>query len=404
MRVLALLSVALTLYSSEPSKVKLDAYISQLKQEQFKLDYERIDNESSLLRDSWIMPININYTLDKSNPFQKLQTSQRAAIVMDQPIFRSGGIFYGIKFAQASREFSNLSVEQLERQVIKQAVELLMLLKKSNLQLKQQRVRLANAEINLIQKKESYLNGQLDSGFLTDAVIQKNVVAKALFDIERNTQSYLSQFKAISDMNPQNATVPHLKIISEDEFLNNNIDLNKIKSQSKRDDYNKNITIAKYLPSLNVVGGYNWSGTEGVHVFNGTRAIDDSEDKYYNFGIKATLPLNINSYNDIQVARIEYLKSVVIQEDTAREQKALFERIMQSLENYDKKIVLAKENIELYSTLYSDTQILYKAGYKTSYDVDSLKNSLEIENYEMSIIELDKQMALLTLYEKLSSL
>ncbi|MCK4738055.1 MAG: transporter, partial [Sulfurimonas sp.] len=70
---------------------KLDRYISENKKEQFKYDYEKNEAESSKLRDSWIAPLNLNYSYSKSNPYDNKQTKQSSSISMDQPIFQSGG-------------------------------------------------------------------------------------------------------------------------------------------------------------------------------------------------------------------------------------------------------------------------------------------------------------------------
>ena len=48
-----------------------------------------------------------------------------------------------------------------------------------------------------------------------------------------------------------------------------------------------------------------------------------------------------------------------------------------------------------------ETTQLYTAGYKTEYDVRNLANSVEIEKVDQRIFELDKQLELLNLYEKL---
>lgn len=64
----------------------LDNYISKFKKEQFNYDYEKNEAESSKLRDSWIAPLQLNYTYSKSKPYEEEQTNQSAAIRMDQPM------------------------------------------------------------------------------------------------------------------------------------------------------------------------------------------------------------------------------------------------------------------------------------------------------------------------------
>ena len=164
-------------------------------------------------------------------------------------------------------------------------------------------------------------------------------------------------------------------------------------SQIEKDDYNKNVTIAKYLPAVSLTAGYNWSKTDSPFNFG------DSEKEYYDYGIRANMPLDINTFRDIESARIDFLKSGLIKEDNKIQLNALFEQVIQNIDNLTKKKLLSVENREIYSRLLKDTQDLYSAGYKTEYDVDLLKNSVRISEIDAKIYEMDKQLELLTLYE-----
>jgi len=111
------------------------------------------------------------------------------------------------------------------------------------------------------------------------------------------------------------------------------------------------------------------------------------------------MPLDINTFRDIEVSKLEYLKSKLVIEDKNRELTAIYEQVMQNIKNFEQKIQLSVENSDIYSQLLSETSELYAAGYKTKYDVDLLQNSLDIQNYDIEIFKIDKQLELLTLYE-----
>lgn len=392
---IALLTLCSTLLVSEE---ELDSYISENKKEQFKYDYEKNEAESSKLRDSWIAPLNLNYSYSKSNPYENKQTQQSAAIVMDQPIFKSGGIYYGIQFAEASRIYSNNFTDVSKRKLAKEAVSLLIQIKQMDLKISKQKLQIENSEINLAQKKEDYLNGQLDSGFLDSAIIERNIVIQSLYDIETNKERVISKFNAISDMEYDNAFVPELKLITQEEFLENNMVLSMSKSERNRNRYNKNITVSKYLPQINFVAGYNWKESQNQQYVPGATAISNETD-YYNYGIRATLPLDINTFRDVESSKIDYLKSVIVIEDKKREQKAIFEQVMQNIDNFEKKKQLSVENRDIYEKLLEDTKALFSAGYKTQYDVELLQNSVDIQKIDVEIYEMDRQLELLTLYE-----
>jgi hypothetical protein len=144
---------------------------------------------------------------------------------MNQPIFRSGGIYYGIKFAGASRLFSDYTTDSLKRKMIKDTIATLFQIKQYELREHKQALQIANAEINLEQKKEEYLSGRLDSGFLDNAIIQKNIVTQTMYDIETTKEKLIATFASLSDLDYKTAKLPHLELISQDEFLQNNIAL-----------------------------------------------------------------------------------------------------------------------------------------------------------------------------------
>lgn len=390
---LPLLLCSHSILANEKS-VTLDSYISGFKQSEFKYDYEKNEAESSKLRDSWIAPLQLNYSYSKSKPYTQEQTNQNAAIKMDQPIFQSGGIYYGIKFAQASKLYSDYSIDVAKRKMTKEAIALLMQIKQIELKEKAQELQIVNSDINLAQKREEYLNGQLDSGFLDNAIIQRNIVKAALFDIQTSKERLISKFQALSDLDYKKAKIPHLELISKDAFLKHNIVLKQNEAAIAKNDYYKNVTIAKYLPKVSLTAGYNYTKSEG-QLF----ALMNNEQDYYDYGFRASMPININTFKDIESAKVDYLKSQVLQEDKQRELVALFEQVFHNINNYDKKIELSNENITIYSKLLDDTNKLFKAGYKTEEDVKLLKNSLEIQNIDSKVYKIDKQLELLNLYE-----
>ena len=389
------LSIALSLLCSTLliSQEQLDSYISENKKELFNYDYEKNEAQSSKLRDSWIVPLNLNYSYSKSNPYGDEQTNENASIKMDQPIFQSGGIYYGIKFAEASKIYSDYSVDVAKRKLVKDAISLLMQIKQIDLKIQNQKLRIENAEINLAQKKEEYLNGQLDSGFLDSAIIDRNVVIQALYDLQTNKERLISKFSAISDMDHKGAFVPSLEMLTLEKFLQNNIVLGMSEGEIEKNRYAKDVTVAKYLPKVNLTASYNWDKTT-TSLLLGPR-----EKDYYSVGFRASLPIDINTFRDVESSKIDYLKAKLAVDDRKRELRAIYEQVMQNIDNFEKKKLLSVENRDIYERLLEDTKELYSAGYKTKYDVELLQNSVEIQKSDVAIYEIDKQLELLTLYE-----
>ena len=400
MKVLKLSTLLCLLFSSatfaNENNSTLDAYISDFKKEQFKYDYEKNEAEGSKLHDAWIAPINLNYSYSRSKPGSKELTKQTAAIRMDQPIFQSGGIYYGIKFANASRLYADYSVDVAKRKMIKETISILMQIKKTTLLISKQELQILNAGIDLEQKKEQYLNGQLDSGFLDNAIIQKNVVTQALYDIQTTKEKLITQFQTLSDLSYEKVSIPYLEFISGEDFIKHNIVLKLSQAEAQKNQRYTDVTVAKYLPKVSFTAGYNWTSGEQ---FLSNSIIINNELSYYDYGVKASMPLDINAFRDVESAKVDYLKSQVVTRDKQRELNALFEQVMHNIDNFDKKIRLSKNTTDIYSKLLVDTQALFNAGYKTQYDVDTLQNSLKIQSLDSKVYEMDKQLELLTLYE-----
>jgi outer membrane protein TolC len=380
----------------------LEAYLSELKREAFGYDYAKNEEESAALRDSWINPIVISYTLNRQNPYNEKgapETQQQSAsIAVDQPVFRSGGIYYGIKYAEASHDVGMLSIEQQERSLIKQAVELLMQIKQSDLGIEKQKLQVDNADINLLQKREQYMSGQLDSGFLNNAIIERNVAKQALLDLKTAKERLVSAFESISDLDYRTVKIPFLAMVDEARFMDGTIDLALAKRQREQERYNKNVTLASYLPSISLQASYNWQKQE-----KSVATFVSGETTYYRYGVSASMPIDFNSVNDYEASKLAYLKAQVVIDDTKRALRALYDQVMQNLENIGAKLELSKENETLYATLLRDTQEQYEAGFKTEFDVALLANSTRIETLNQRIYEIDRQLELLNLYEKLSA-
>lgn len=382
-------------------ELKLENYISSLKQSEFVYDYKTNEEDSLKRRDSWIQPINISYNYSKSNPYNNTQTSKNMSISISQPIFKSGGIYFGIKYADALKKYTNLSIDTQKRELIAQAVSLLIQIKQIQLQLQQQKLNISNAKINLLQIKKQYKSGQVDSGALDNAIIQKNSAMQTYFDEQTTKEKLISQFKTISDLNYKKAQVPRFKLINKSEFLNNNLLIDKQKAQIKENLYNQKVVRSKYLPSVNFNAGYNWLTTNNQS-FGGAFTNSATTD-YYSYGLTISMPINYNSFRDIEASKLAYLKSQDLLIDQTRASKAIFEQVMQNLQNYDKKIKLAQQSQKLYSHLLIQTTQMYHVGKKTIYDVETLKNSLEIQRLDVKIFQLDKQLSLLNLYKQIKN-
>jgi len=400
MKVSNALKLCLTLCSSLLlADSSLDNYLSDSKQKEFSLSYEKSEVQSKTLRDSWISPLQLSYSYSKSNSYDNLSASQNAAISLNQPIFQSGGIYYGIKYAEATRKYSDFSTDLQKRKLIKEVVSLLVQIKQTDLKIEKQKLEIENAHINVEQQKERYLSGQLDSGLLDDAILKEAVQEKALYDIETSKEKLISLYKALSDSDYKRLKSPNLDLMSKKSFLDNNIDLRLIRSEQEKSSYNTDVTRAKYLPRLSLTGSYNWEKRDSLSFTKGS-TIPGSETDYYRYGLTVSMPIDYNSLRNIEVSKIDNLKANVSFENKRKEASAIYDMVSQNIKNIEKKIELSQRIVKLYNKLYSDTLELFKSGYKTEYDVKTLKNSVAMQELEQKILNYDRDLELLNLYEK----
>ena len=387
------LSCSLALLAGEGS-LQTKNYLSTTKQKTYELEYEKNEASYSILRDSWIAPLQLNYSYTKTNPYSDVQTNQSASLRLRQPIFQSGGIYFGIKYAQALKKYSDYSVKVAEYKAMGSILSLLMQIEQTSLKIEKQKLLILNAEINLEQKKEQYLSGQLDASYLDSAIIDKNLAEQMLYDLESAKERLVSSFIIMSDKEYKTLPLPHFERLTKDDFLKHNFVMKQKDAQIKMESENHNVTITKYLPSVNLVGGYNWTKNE-----NPAMLLGDTERDYYDYGIAVNMPLSINSLKDVESSKIEYLKAKLSAQDKVLEVGLLYDQVMQNVKNLDKKRNLSHQNITLREKLFEDTKRLFEAGYKTQYDVDLLKNSLEIEKLNLSIYSIETDITLLPLYE-----
>jgi len=389
MKALTLLSVLV--YSSYI--FASDSYISDVKLKEFELDYEKNKAQSSLIKNGWIAPINLNYSYQRNNSTNDDKSYENASISIAQPIFQSGGIFYGIEYANSFKEFSNYLVDIDKKKMQKDIVSLLIKIKQLGLKIKKQNLQIVNAKIDLDRKKEQYLNAEIDSSFLDNAIIKLNSITLALYDLETAKENLISNLKTLTDLDYKDIDIPSLKLMSKDEFIKNNLLLNMQNAKKRASKYKKDMIVSKYLPRINILAGYNWSKTPNL-VGSGYTQLD-----YYNYGVSISMPLNINSIADIESVKVEALKDELLIEDRKVFLNAIYEKVTHNLKNIEKKQSLSLKNVDIYKKLLSDTKKLFKGGYKTQADIEMLQNSLDISKIDYEIFKLDRELELLNLYE-----
>ncbi|RRS31213.1 MAG: hypothetical protein P794_04465 [Epsilonproteobacteria bacterium (ex Lamellibrachia satsuma)] len=365
-------------------------------------DYEFQSNtaQSDMLEKSWINPVTLQYSRSYSQQFidSTVQTGS-FSIGIDQPIFRSGGIYFAIKYAQALRGANEADIRLKKREMIGDAVKLLFEMKKLELEQKKLVFLIKNDKLDIRQKRESYDAGLIDSSFLDQAILKANQDETQQLETEISLMKLKQSFALLSDKDPRSLKLPKLKFISAQQYKGANLELVRDRLRAEEKGYNAKMTWAKYLPTVSLQGRYI---NPDNNLFFGTPN-PKIGNSYYTYGFTVSLPLNINMFSDIEVSKVARLKAeteLIERKHTIDEEYKL---IQNKLKIIEKKIKLAYKDEKLYLQLYRTTKNLAKAGEKTSLDTAMMFNSLKVRKLDQKIYELDKQIELIGLYTKVAN-
>ena len=154
------------------------------------------------------------------------------------------------------------------------------------------------------------------------------------------------------------------------------------------------MTLTKYLPELSVTGRYINEDLNPLFA----RPDSSLKQEYFNYGFKVSLPLSVNSLNDIQNAKIEYLTAKINLNEKKKEIANNYRLIQKHLEIIDKKIELSKEDVEHYASMLVTAQELEEVGDRTSFDTQIVSNTLKVRELDQEVYRIDAQLELLGLY------
>ncbi|EDM24350.1 TolC family protein [Caminibacter mediatlanticus] len=369
--------------------------LSDLKLKELNLDKEKSLKDAIETKRSWINPINLQYSYTKDN-IQGIQTTtQLYSISINQPIFKSGAIYYSIKYANVLKKYNLDQIELQKRNLIKQAYDFVYDYKVLKLQKEILIKNIENAKIDVLRKKEAFLNGVGNSSELDNAIIKLNSLKLNLEDINYQLSQIKNSFSTISSLNIEEVTLPKLKLIKQNEYLNNNIELKAQQKLKNIKSYLYKMQRGNQLLTISLNGSLNHKKFEN-------KLLSDTQN-YYTIGLSATLPISINAKTKIEKTKIDYLKSVLLIEDKKRQLRSEYNIALSQIKSLKNKINIYKENLSLYNNLIDSTLDSIKAGNATTLDLKVLNNSKMVDLINIKILKLKIQKTLFSLYYKLIS-
>jgi len=373
-----------------------DSLLSVLKQEQMDLQYQHNEINSDKLKLDWLNPINGAWSWNKTeDSFGSDGENSQFSITLDQPIFKSGGIYFAMKYADANREFLHLSTQLEEQNLIKEAMSLILSYQKNAYQIQRTKLQIDNAMIDIKRKKEQFESGFVDSSDLDQAMLNKNALEHNLLELQIAQKRLKRSFEALSDGSIEALSLPRFEMMDEKAFVEASLNIKKQAGDYTRSQWLQKAAISQFLPTVSVNGGYYSKHNEPV-------AGRTSDDGYYTYGIRISMPLyDVNRGREIELKRIESMQSGLKLQDVRRSEEKLYIRVYEEVGFLDQKHKIALENYKLYGELVASARDLEIAGEKTIYDVQTLENSRETMRVDAQIYAIDAQLALLDLYAKM---
>jgi outer membrane protein TolC len=372
---------------------ELESILSTNKALLFEYQFRSNELQSDILSKSWINPVTVRYGKDYTTRFKTGTIDTGTfSVYIDQPIFRSGGIYYAIKYSGALRSANQAEITLQKRQMIGDAVSTLFQLRRIRLEQEKMRYQIKNDTIDIQQKRDSYEAGLLDSSFLDQAILKKSQDETALLEMRLNEMELKQHFALLSDKTPEKLKLPKLKLIEKHHYTAENLELKRDKMHALEMNYKEKVTWAKYLPTFSLQGQY--SNGDPSPLFSNPNL----NEAYYNYGFSVSMPLDINAFSDIELSKVEKLRAATAVLDRRETVSEEYDWIRNSLHILDKKILLAQQDEKVYGNLYRVTNNLVQAGEKTALDAEVMHNSLQIRKLDQKIYSIEKQIQLLKLY------
>ena len=217
---LTLLATTINVVALETDKLD-ENILSKDRLDLFNLNKEQVEEDSSKLKKDWINPIMYTY----SKNYGEFYDTEKSFISIDQPIFKTGGIYSAIKYANSLKQYSHLDIELRKKALIKDTINLLFNIHKIELQIKKQELLVNNGTIDIERKKDQVLNGFLDTALLDNAILDTNTNKNMLADLEYQRDELINSFDNYASDNYKTFDLPKLKLINKDIFIENNINI-----------------------------------------------------------------------------------------------------------------------------------------------------------------------------------
>lgn len=369
--------------------------LSPEKQRYFEQQQHQIDAGYEKLRYDWLSPINLKTSniYEKSASTGVRDSRQNLSAGIAQDIFRSGGITYGIEYAQSKKQADTIGMHKDIAGLNQQLITAVLNYRKNLLLLEQSDIKLKNAKIEIFLKRKQYEAGDIDITLLNNALMNQSSELKNNTSIRFTLSQLRLETVKLSDRPIDGIELPIFTLLQKSDFLEEgwNFRYSQAQSQSSAQQYGQ--IKSSYLPKLTLIAD---AGVQRFDAYELSYA--DYRGNYYDMGLQLSVPLTYNSTATVQEAQSLYLKQQADAADIKRQMDAQYEQSIAHIESYQRVIAITQENLKFYGELIDATKAAVTAGYKAGYDLQTLQNTKTIEELEITINEINIQIELATIY------
>ncbi len=348
------------------------------KQEILQQKEAEIKASAKQLKYNWISPLSLSASTSKSNTQDDF--GYNTSIQLNQDIFRSGGLGEALAYGDLKLAYDLIGLDQERTILYKQLFTVLFDLERLRLTKEQTEYKLKNSDIEVFLKKEQYKIGTIDITELNRALMDKNTILKTLLTTKTMLLEKEITLKKLTDISLAQIKTPHFSLLPKVLYLKNNLNLLKVKLENKLAKTSYDLTKSSYLPKLSVNGQYGYQDTKVSSYQNS----NDDHD-YHSVGLSLSMPLDYNTKASLQEKKANAIKSELEISDLEIDEIALYNTAIHQIRNYQDHSKVLEKNIVLYDELIDIGKKGFDSGYKSGYDIETLKNTKMIDVLEIKI-------------------
>lgn len=368
------------------------------KKELRQLEKVIIEKSYDTSKNDWISPLNLSSSLSRSHSFsdENDKFTKSISLGFSQSIYKSGGIEFTIKYAKAKLKSDSLSWENTNNEMLESIYEILLNISKLNNQIKQNKYKLLNKDIELILKKLQYEAGTTDIIELNNAIMSKNSQYKENIGLKNSLSEQELELSKYTDLHYQEIEIMNFDSINKNDFIKNNIELLYENSLIEVLHATHEKLKSSYLPNISISSKLSHSQNEDL-ITN-----IKSESTSASLSLNMSMPLyDINKKATLEKSRLEVLKQQHSISDLKNDITKDFDEAINKINMYKDYRKIIEENLNLYNDLISVNKYSNTVGMSTTYDLEVLENTKKINQFDLAINGINTQIEYTKLYFKL---